>query len=153
MRNGSLWSSIDFEMEVISHLNNKRLLARSLLFLYESTQIRPTRVFFLSSFSHNSDDQLGSNVHRFVILSICWITPSENTGLWQLPIVNVPFKPGSYFLQMWMRYKFWRHKFAMNNSPQLNCAQLLQNNRCKNSPVNSWWQQTPELYCAALRRV
>ena len=61
MRNVSLCSSIDFEREVISHWNNKRLLARSLLFLSaESTQIRPTRVFFLflSYFSRNSDDQI-----------------------------------------------------------------------------------------------
>ena len=36
-------------------------LAKSLLFLSESTQIRPTSVFFLSSFSPDSDDQLSSN--------------------------------------------------------------------------------------------
>ena len=50
----------------------KRLLARSLLFLSESTQIRPTRVFFLSSFSRNFDDQLSPNFHRLVILWLYW---------------------------------------------------------------------------------
>ena len=51
----------------------------------------PTRVFFLSSFSRNSDDQLSSNFHRLVILCICWGTPSEKTCLWQLPIVSSVF--------------------------------------------------------------
>ena len=94
VRNGSLWSSIVFEKEVISHKNNKRLLARSLLFLSESTQIRPLRVFFLSSFSHNFDDQLSSNYHRLVILCLYWYTPSEKTGLWQLPNDFSAFKWG-----------------------------------------------------------
>ena len=59
MGNDSLWSNVDFEKEVFSHWNIKRLLAWCLLFLSESTQIRPTRVFFfLSSFSRNFDDQL-----------------------------------------------------------------------------------------------
>ena len=37
------------------------------------------------------------NVYRFVILCICWDTPSENTGLWQLPSPTrlVPLK-GKY---------------------------------------------------------
>ena len=33
-------------------------------------------------------------------------------------------KPGSYFLQMRMRYECWRHKFATNNSQQFNSGQL-----------------------------
>ena len=43
----------------VTQNNIKRLLARSLLFLSESTQIiiRPTRVFLLSSLSRNFDDQ------------------------------------------------------------------------------------------------
>ena len=51
-----------------------------------------TRVFFLPLLSRNFDNQLSSNFHRFVILCICWDTPSENTGLWQLPIVSSVFK-------------------------------------------------------------
>ena len=53
-------------------------------------------MFFLSSFSPNSDDQLSSNVHRFVILCIRWDTTSENTGLWQLPMVYPPFNNESH---------------------------------------------------------
>ena len=30
--------------------------------------------------------------HRFVILCMCWDTPSENISLWQLPIVSSVFK-------------------------------------------------------------
>ena len=55
-----------------------------------------TRVFFLSLLSRNFDDQLSSNFHRFVILCICWDTPSEKTGLWQLPIVSSVFKGNIY---------------------------------------------------------
>ena len=43
----------------------------------ESTPLHVTRVFFLPLLSRNFDDQLSSNVHRFVILCICWDTPSE----------------------------------------------------------------------------
>ena len=55
-------------------------------------------VFFLSLLSHNFDDRLSSNFHKFVILCICWDTPSEKTGLWQLPIVSSVFK--LYFLRL-----------------------------------------------------
>ena len=58
----------------------------------ESTQLRVSRVFFLSLLSHNCDDRLRSHYHRFVILCICWDTPSEKPGLWQLPIVSTVFK-------------------------------------------------------------
>ena len=57
-----------------------------------------TRVFFFS-LSRNFDDQLSANLHRIVILSICWDTQSEKTGLWQLPmVVSVFIKSlNSYF--------------------------------------------------------
>ena len=37
-----------------------------------------TRVFF---FFHLSPATLKTNFHRFVIVCICWDTPSENIGL------------------------------------------------------------------------
>ena len=40
-------------------------------------------LFFLTLLSNNFEDQLSSNSHRFVILCICWDTPSEKTGIWQ----------------------------------------------------------------------
>ena len=88
----SFWSSVVFEKEVISYSNVKRLQAWSLLFLPESTQICTAWVFFLSSFSCNFNGQLNPNLHKFVMLCICWDTPSENTGLWQLPNVSSAFK-------------------------------------------------------------
>ena len=56
----------------------------------ESTQLRVTRVFFLSLLSRNFEHQLSSSFHRFVILCRCWDTPSEKTGLWQqhVPIMS-----------------------------------------------------------------
>ena len=50
-----------------------------------------TRVFFLPLLSRKFDDQLSSNFHRFVVLCICWYTPSEKTGFWQLPEVSSVF--------------------------------------------------------------
>ena len=61
----------------------------------DSTQLCVTRVFFLSLLSRNFDDQLSSNFHRFVVSCICLDTPSEKTGLWQLPTVSRVFKQGS----------------------------------------------------------
>ena len=51
-----------------------------------------TRVFFLSLLSRKFDDRLSSNFHRFVILCICWDTPTVKASLWQLPIVSTAFK-------------------------------------------------------------
>ena len=52
-----------------------------------------TRVFFFFHYlSRNFGDQLRSNFHRFVNLCTCWDTPSEKTGLWQLPIVSMSLK-------------------------------------------------------------
>ena len=48
-------------------------------------------------------------------------------------VSNSCIKPGSYFL----RYEFWCHKFAMNNSHQLTCPKLLRNIRCENRQVTS----------------
>ena len=42
-----------------------------------------------------------------------------------------PLKPGSYYLRMRMRSESWRHKFATNNSQQLNSALLPCDNRCE----------------------
>ena len=83
MTNGSLWSGIVFEKEVIFHE-----------FDYETSdsEIEVQGCFFLSLLSRNFDDRLSSNFHRLVILCICWDTASEKTGLWQLPIVSTAFK-------------------------------------------------------------
>ena len=40
-------------------------------------------IFFLPLLFCNFDDQLSSNFHRFVILCICWDTPSDNLTIWQ----------------------------------------------------------------------
>ena len=58
----------------------------------ESTQLCVTRAFFLSLLSRKFADRLSSNFHRFVILSICWDTPTVKSSIWQLPIVSTVFK-------------------------------------------------------------
>ena len=50
-----------------------------------------TRVFFLSLFSCNFDDQLSPNILTDLLFYACWDTPSENSGLWQLPKVSSGF--------------------------------------------------------------
>ena len=96
MRNGSLWSDVVFEKEVVfrefdfetSSLElevSKSSIMKSHNFVWEGC-------FFLSYISRNFDDQLSWNFHRFVISCICWDTASEITGLWQLPIVSNVFK-------------------------------------------------------------
>ena len=59
---------------------------------------RTSRCFVLFIFSRNFDDQLSSNLHRFVILCIYWDAPSEKTGLWRLPIVSSVFNTRIVFL-------------------------------------------------------
>ena len=74
VRNGSLCCSVVFEKEVIFHkfyFETSGFDLRSRNQASFSTQLRVTRVFFLSLLSRNFDDQLSSNVHRFVILCIC----------------------------------------------------------------------------------
>ena len=66
----------------------------------ENTWICARRVLFLSLFFCIFDDQLLSqNVDEFVILCICWDTPSENTSLWQLPKVSSAFKHVTFILE------------------------------------------------------
>ena len=93
MRNGSLWSNVDFQREVIFHEFD--LKTSELDFEVSNSSIwkhtlRVKRVFFLLLLSRNFDDKLSSNFHRCVILCIFWDTPREKTGHWQLPIVFNP---------------------------------------------------------------
>ena len=54
-----------------------------------------TRVFFLSLLFHKFDDRFCSNFHRFVILCICWDSPTVKASLWRLSIVFTAFKPNT----------------------------------------------------------
>ena len=96
VRNSSLWSDIVFEKSVIFHKFDFETSDLELEVSKSSIWLRTTScyikgVFFLSLLSRNFDDLLNSNFHRFVILCICWGTPSEKNGLWQLPIVSSVF--------------------------------------------------------------
>ena len=64
--------------------------------IWKHTTSSDKGVFFLSLLSRNSDDQSSSNFHRLVIFCICWDTPSETTGLWQLPNVSSVFNPKQF---------------------------------------------------------
>ena len=95
MRNNSHWSEVVFEIDIYFSTKTFEFYLETLELDFEvskssiwSTQLRVTRVLFLSLLSLNFDDELSSNFHRLVILCICWDTPSETTCLWQLPIVS-----------------------------------------------------------------
>ena len=53
--------------------------------------------FFCLLLSRKFDDRLSSNFHRFVILCICWDTPTVKASLWQLPIVSTAFNEVTHF--------------------------------------------------------
>ena len=67
VRNGFLWSN------EVSNSN-----------IWKAQFVR--QGFFLRVFSCNFNDQLSPDFHRFVILCICWDTPSEKT--WSLTIIT-----------------------------------------------------------------
>ena len=69
-----------FYRKVISHSNNKIFQAWSLLlYASESTQMCATRVFFLSLFSCNFDDQLSPNLH----IIICYFMHTFGYTKWE----------------------------------------------------------------------
>ena len=75
--------------------NFRRIWFRDLRFRIWGLEIKHMKahnfvwqVFCLFSLlSRNFDDRLSLNFHKFVILCICWYTPSEKTGLWQVSSV------------------------------------------------------------------
>ena len=127
VRNEPLWSNVDFEEEVISHLNIWISRPQNLILRYrnqaaESTQLRMSRVFFLPLVSRNFDAQLSSKFHRFVVLCICWDTPCEKTGLWQYcQRCSVPLRiqrdlPDSLNWPTWMTMKRTQTKSETSNA-------------------------------------
>ena len=71
----------DFEKEVISHKNNKILIARSMFSYLKAHKFVQQGCFLFSSFSRNFDGQFSSNFHRLVVSCVCRDTPIERTGL------------------------------------------------------------------------
>ena len=112
VRNRALWSNVVFKKEVIFHefdLETSDLefeVSKSSIWKHTSSCF----FFHTNSYLTTPVDQSSSNFHRFVIWCVCWdktldtigncqrpvfslgVTPSENTGLWQLPKVSNVFK-------------------------------------------------------------
>ena len=89
MRNGSLWSDVVFEKEVIFHefdFETSYLeFEVSKSSIWKHTTSCDKDVFFF----HSLLATFTTNWAQYVILCICWDTPSEKTGLWQLSIVSM----------------------------------------------------------------
>ena len=92
VRTGSLWSSVVFEKEVIFHEFDFKTSELDFHFSKSSIWKHTTFVSRMFFFHYSLAASTSSNFHRFVILCICCDTPSEKTGLWQLPIVSSVFK-------------------------------------------------------------
>ena len=98
MRNGSLWSNVVFEKEVIFHKFDFETLDLELIWgleiKHQLESIQLKGCFFLSLLSRNFDKQLSSIFYKLVILCIqgCWDIPRDKTSHWQLPIVTTAFK-------------------------------------------------------------
>ena len=127
----------------------KRDLKRGLEIKYLNTQLRVTRLFFLSLLSRIFDDQLSSNFHRFVDLCICcWDTPSEKTGLWQLLKVYSVFnlKPHRLkFSKLALSYKTFNCVEAQQMFLSTDLNRLILNYKtqdCRTCPVKSYWPDT-----------
>ena len=94
MRNGSLWSNEVFEV-ISTQIFEFNFETSELDFevpkssIWKHTTSCEKRACFF--FFHYYLATL-TTFYRFVILCICWDTPSEKTGLWQLPIVSSVFK-------------------------------------------------------------
>ena len=121
MRNGSLWSNVVFRERSYFPL----IWFKDLRLRIWDPEIKYPKahnfvwqgLFFLSLLSRNFDDQLSSNFHRFVIVCICWDTPSEKTCLWQLPIVSRVFK-------QLIQLCGWGKKTPENYSRESPCSQV-----------------------------
>ena len=89
MRKGSLWSNVGFNNFALKYLNWIRDLLE--FKASESTQLVRQWCFFF----HYSLAFLATNWGKvfkgLLFLCICRETRSENTGLWQLPIVSSVF--------------------------------------------------------------
>ena len=73
-----------------------------------------TKAFFLPLFSRNFNDQLSSNFHRFVILCICWDTPSGSFGDWSLTstkgVQPLTWFSYGFIFKKKKRRKVWKNK-------------------------------------------
>ena len=95
--------------------------------------------FFLSLLSPNFDVRLSSNFHRFVILCICWDTPSEKTCLWQLPTVSSGFKIVAFDLDSSILVNImWTPLITTKNPPFKNQSKLSSSNppKCLQSYID-----------------
>ena len=90
---------------------------------------------FNELFSCNVDDRLSPSFHIFAILCIMWDTPSENTGLWQLPKVSIAFKSSLFcchpFLSWFQIIDNTSIAFSFSLCPQQRLSSLIR-------PTSEW---------------
>ena len=111
----------------------KRLLARSLLFLCESNLIHPTRVFFLSSFSRNSDDQYWAQIFTGLLFYAYvgihqvrrLVFENKQTCTFPLILLCTMTKPEKSSFQKVVAFLKYRWKFRVNMSTQENNPQYI----------------------------
>ena len=89
MRHGFLWSNVvfhEFDLE-----NSELDFEVSKSSIWKHTMIVWQGCFFFHYYLATSTTTWAQIFYRFVSSCICWDTPSEKTGLWQLPTVSIVF--------------------------------------------------------------
>ena len=138
MRNGSLWSNVAVEKDVIFQQN--------IWIEFETSQLRSrvqgiwkhitcaTRVFFLPFFSRNFGDQLSSTFHRFVMLiCICWdtlvrILVFDNYQRCPVPLMTM------FILTLQRLYLGWFHIRQIDVIQEQSSGMMVRSKRS-----SSWW--------------
>ena len=139
MRNGSLWSDVVFEKEVILPRIwfwdlRKRFLGLEVKHL-KSHNFLWQGWFFFHYYLATSTTNWAKKFHRFVILCICWDTPSEKTGLWQcsvLPVCDINIALYSNFVKEGVQ----EHQSPLNHLSSIvffvsQTSKYLENSPCK----------------------
>ena len=93
VRSGSLWSNTFFLTQ-----NIKRLQLKSFIMHPKAHKVLQQGWFFFHCSLANSKTNWAIFLYRFVSLcNVCWDTPSENTGLWQLANLSSDFKGSGHY--------------------------------------------------------
>ena len=97
MRNGSIWSDVVFEKEVIFHEfdfeTSEFDFEVSKSSIWKQTTSCDKGVFFFGQYYlATSTTNWDIHFHRYVTLCIWWDTVSGKTGIWQLPKVTSAFR-------------------------------------------------------------
>ena len=110
MRNCVLWSNVVYEKEIICHeldFETSELdVEVSKSSIWKHTTACARVCFFFNYYLTGSATNYWAQIVTWCVVCICWDTPSEKTGLWQLPIMSSVFTHKPF----WERYSIGQTK-------------------------------------------